>query len=121
MTAQVVGFYTRGRGRHRRVHPITAAKRSRRVRLRVRTPEERYRHYGHTEPMNELAQEMGYPRLEDLPEHLEKEFAERLSRRYGKKSARGMLIIQMVYRKHAPPGTKEHRLREKFRRILEHV
>ncbi len=80
------------------------------------TPEQRFRKYGTAHPVDELAEEMGYARVSDVPESREREFAEKLSRRHGKKRARGMLIQQIVYRKH------HHReLAEKLRRILEHI
>jgi len=64
---------------------------------------------------------MGYEHLEDLPKHKEKEFAERLVKKYGEKRARGMLIIQIIFRKNAPPNSKEHRFAQKLKRILRYI
>jgi hypothetical protein len=53
--------------------------------------------------MNEVAQDMGYERVVDIPNRRLKEFARRLIRRYGERVAFGMAQAQVVFRKRGLP------------------
>jgi hypothetical protein len=53
--------------------------------------------------MNEVAQDMGYERVVDIPNRRLREFARRLIRRYGERVAFGMAQAQVVFRKRGLP------------------
>jgi hypothetical protein len=53
--------------------------------------------------MNEVAQDMGYERVVDIPNRRLREFAKRLIRRYGEREAFGMAHAQVIFRKRGLP------------------
>jgi hypothetical protein len=61
--------------------------------------------------MTRVAKEMGYPNVISIPDIKLREFARRLIRRYGERSALGMAQAQVIFRKSGLPHL------EKFRRI----
>jgi hypothetical protein len=80
--------------------------------------------YGYEHPLNEVAQEFGYKSITSVPDKELGKVLDRAVNRYGKRSVRGMIQRQLVYRKGReglgagrPSKTKFLKLRRKLKTV----
>ena len=75
------------------------------VKIRIKHPGE----------MNLVAKQLGYEHVTQIPQYKLHEYARRLVEAYGKRSALGMVQVQLIFRKHHPSQTI------KFRKLHEEI
>jgi len=71
--------------------------------------------------LNEIAESMGYEHVSQVPDDKMNELADKMVKKFGKKSAMGMARAQVVFRKHRKDGTEKkfEKLDEAVRKVEE--